>query len=292
MFNLGDDIVEDLSFLNELDVNKFYLEDDNGKKKYFKSKYTHRLMYMKPEIKKYYSIIKNKYLSYGIKNRITNRCEYFNYKGIVGRVEVRGNSLKLFLPLDTAFLEEKRYHLKDYSSKPKYYQTPLMIRLKSNRSILRALELIEIIFDYKNRREKKYYKDHDYVRDLIPSGEAIIARLGFKDEYIRKSININNVTKDFPSNLDKYLPRIYKDEEEDIVAQITLDTLCLHFNEGEIISLEVLKEKNIIPRGNYLKIKARGNLSKRLIIIADEFEDVALSMLLQTNSVAVLVNRK
>ena len=284
--------MENLDILNEIDANNFKVYDDEGKNVSLKSKYLFRLMYMKPKYKILYSLVKNKFLSYGVKNRITNKCEYFRYKGIVGRLEVRCNSLKLFLPLDKKYLEQKRYFLKDFSKKEKYAQTPLMIRLRGSLSIKRALELIDIVMQDKNKRLKKNYVEYNYVKSLLPSGEAVIAKLGYKNEYIRKSINIPNATKDFPNNLIDYIPKIHKEElDEEIVSSVTLDSLCVYYREDEIVSLETLKEKQIITRGNYLRIKARGNLSKRLIIIADDFDQQSLVMLMQTNSVAVLIDR-
>ena len=46
--------------------------------------------------------------------------------------------------------------------------------------------------------------------------------------------------------------------------------------------LDILKEKQIIARGNYLKIKARGNLSKRFVIIADEYDPEVIRMVVVT----------
>ena len=61
---------------------------------------------------------------------------------------------------------------------------------------------------------------------------------------------------------------------------INLDTLCENFEDGETVTLEALKEKNLIPQNTgRLKILARGIMTKNLEIIADSFSLQAVKMI-------------
>ena len=280
------------NIINSIDANRFKAFDSKGEKIVYKNKYIYRLMYLDSNIKLFYQDIKNAFLSYGAKTHMTSRMEIVSYKGRVAKFIIRGKSLSLFLNLDKSYLENKRYHLKDMSSNPKHALTPLKMRIKSNRSRKLALELIDIIFACKGKKKKRGFKPLYMIPDMIPSGEAILAKLGFKDEYLKKTIDVKNISKDIPREVNEFLPKIVGEElDEEVIANVYLDTLCVHFEENELITLDILKEKGIVIRGNYLKIKARGNLSKRFTIIADSFDPQAIAMLLCTNSKIVLIER-
>jgi len=278
--------------INSIDANPFKAYDSKGEKIIYKNKYIYRTMYLKELTKLLYQDIKNAFLSYGATSRITSRMEIISYKGRVAKFIIRGRSLSLFLNLDKKYLEEKRYHLKDMSHNPKHALTPLKLKIKSRRSGKLALELIDIIFAEKGKKKKRGFKPKYMIPSLIPSGEAILAKLGFKEEYLKKTIDVKNISKDIPREVNEFLPKVVGEElEEEVVANVFLDTLCVHFEEGELITIDILKERGLVTRGNYLKIKARGNLSKRFTIIADNFEPQALAMLLCTNSKVVLIER-
>ena len=278
--------------LSGLNANNFKAYDNSGNPVIFKNKCIYRFMYLDNDKKEFYQAIKNKFLSYGARSRITNRMEIFSYKGRLALFIVRRKSISLYLNLDKKYLEEKKYHLKDRSYREKFAKTPLLLKVRSNRACKNALELIDIMFAQKNKKLKRGFKPLNLIPSLVPSGEAILNKLGFKADYNKKSIDAKNISKDIPREMNEYLPKITKEKlKDEVIANISLDTLCVHFQNGDIISLEVLKEKQIVTRGNYLKIKARGNLSKRFIIIADEFEPDALAMLLCTNSQVILIER-
>ena len=55
-------------------------------------------------------------------------------------------------------------------------------------------------------------------------------------------------------------------------AEINLDTLCRHFDEGERVDLETLKAKGLIPHGcKRVKLLGRGELTKNLDIKLDDY---------------------
>jgi hypothetical protein len=61
---------------------------------------------------------------------------------------------------------------------------------------------------------------------------------------------------------------------------INLDTLCDHFEDGEIVTLDNLKEKRLAPQScGRLKVLARGTMNKKLTIEADSFSLQAVKMI-------------
>ena len=86
----------------------------------------------------------------------------------------------------------------------------------------------------------------------------------------------------------------YTDEEQyrgSKRAQINLDTIAAHFEEGETVHLNALKEKRLLPQNvGFVKILARGTLDKPLTILAQDFSTAALKMILLTGGSPVLTH--
>ncbi|MBO7614843.1 MAG: uL15 family ribosomal protein [Bacilli bacterium] len=61
---------------------------------------------------------------------------------------------------------------------------------------------------------------------------------------------------------------------------INLDMLSKHFNDGDVVDLESLKEKKLInAKTDYIKVLARGVLDKKLTVKADDFSLQAVKMI-------------
>ena len=61
-------------------------------------------------------------------------------------------------------------------------------------------------------------------------------------------------------------------------ATINLSDLNKNFNDGDVVTPEILKEKGIIKKQlSGVKVLATGNLEKKLTVIANRFSSVAVS---------------
>ena len=92
----------------------------------------------------YYTAIKNLLLSYkGVKARTSWNHESFN-KGRqqCAQINIKGNALLVYLALDPANYNVKKYHFNDMSGKPKFDGTPMLMKVKSERALKYTLELI------------------------------------------------------------------------------------------------------------------------------------------------------
>lgn len=60
-------------------------------------------------------------------------------------------------------------------------------------------------------------------------------------------------------------------------AEINLDTLCRHFDDGDVVDLEALKRKGLIAKGcKRVKLLGRGEMTKRLEIRLDSYSKRAM----------------
>lgn len=282
-----DDVEEDLETEETVEV------DNVVANKTVKRKFNTRMMLATDEAKSYYSEVKNYLQAYRAKGRISSKCETFRYKGLVAKVGLAGKSVKVYLALNPQELEGSKYHFKDASAKKQYAEVPVLIKVKSPRGLKYFKELVDMLMAKRAIKPKRNYVSVDYTKALIPNGEAIFAELGLNDDYLYDTIHVKNIPADLPDDLGSHLPITQgeKIEEELVYASVYLDTLCNHYNDGDVVTMEDLKARHIITRGNALKVKARGTLDRKLVIYAEDFESDALKMLLCTNGTAVKILR-
>ena len=73
-------------------------------------------------------------------------------------------------------------------------------------------------------------------------------------------------------------------------GEINIDTLSENFKARDVVTLEVLKEKKLVPQKvEFIKILARGVLDKPLTIVADDFSLNAVKMIMLTGGTVRIV---
>lgn len=248
------------------------------------------------EVKNYYNEVKNYLIMYRAHARLSKKCESFRYKGLLAKVAFAGKTLKVNLAIDPKTLEGTKYHFKDSSDKKQYQLVPTQIKIKSDRGLKYFKELVDMMMEGREVKPKRRFETTDFTALLIPDGHAVLYTLGVTNDHLVDIMDVSNIPNDLPVDLVYHIPTINGDDIEGMKEEnsIYLDTLCKHFNDGDIITLDILKKNNILTRGNMLRIKARGTLDKHFTIYADSFEANALAMLLCTGSKAVKLirNRK
>ena len=111
----------------------------------FRSSFMSRLIQSSETVQDFYTTIKNYILSYkGIKARSSWNYEAFN-KGRVQLVKlnIKGKTLVVNLNLDPKEFNINKYHFVDCSDKPKFAKVPMMMKVRSARSLKYTLELID-----------------------------------------------------------------------------------------------------------------------------------------------------
>ena len=275
-------------------IQEFQVVDENGEPKKIKRRFNTKMMFAPYETKEYYNEIKNYLTMYRAKSRVSASCETYRYKGLVAKVALGGKSVKVFLALDTSIIEENpKYHLKDFSEKKRYQEVPVMIKVRSPRSLKYFKELVDIMMANRGVKPKRNFEPSDYMPQLIPNGEAILASLGMSTYYLQNTMNVKGIPEEMPDDLDEYIPMIAGDplEDEEMEANVYLDTLCQHFEDGAEVTIDILKSLHIVKNGNVIHIKARGTLDRKLIIYAEYFDSDALKMIMCTNGTAIKIVR-
>ncbi len=111
---------------------------------HYRSSFTSRLIQASANLQDYYTTIKNYILSYvGIKVKSSWNYEVFT-KGRTQcvKLNVKGKSLTLHLALNPKEYSVTKYHFTDLSDNPKFAKLPMLLKVRSDRALKYALELI------------------------------------------------------------------------------------------------------------------------------------------------------
>lgn len=129
-----------------------------------RSSFTSRLIQSEPPIQDYYTVLKNALLSYkGVKARMSFNFESFNSGRVqCAKLNVKGKSFLVYLGLDLDEYNVNKYHFSDASDKPKFEKVPMMLKVKSDRSLRYALELIDEVMKKNGFDKDPKFVEQDY----------------------------------------------------------------------------------------------------------------------------------
>lgn len=279
-------------------------------------------------VKRYYSELKNCLLSYKkVTSRISWRHESFR-KGrpAAAKFVIRGKTLCLCLALDPENYEESKYIVDDMSRYARFAGTPLMYRIKNERRLRYAKELIAFLF---GGTEPSGHEDEDFAAIPYEDTQSLVERglikiVSYREVAIEEKTE--NEEEEFEDD-DDFAGEDFDDDDDDELDEINasdvgsymaddraklrvqegnevsdrtksgivnVDTLGKFFNEGEKVTVAEIKRRvSYFPKNvTYIKVLARGKLDKPLIVVADDFSLEAVKMIVLTGGRAIRTKRK
>lgn len=136
-----------------------------------------RLIQSSDEVKEWYGTLKNAILAYKrVSSRISWKQESFSYRrNPVAKLFLKGKTLYLYLPLNASDYADTKYKLEDVSKISQFAETPALYKLKSERRIKYAQDLIDEVCtklgSTKTEREPvDYYEPYNSDVALIKKG--------------------------------------------------------------------------------------------------------------------------
>ncbi len=151
------DIDTDEIFDNEEGEARMFINGKYTTVKY-KTSFLSRFIQAEEQTQDYYSVIKNVLLSYGVQPSLSWTCESFSSADkVCAKINIESNTVMLYLALDPERYRNYKYHYTyaayKYSAnkynkyKYKDNKVPLLIKVKGERALKYALELIVALMD-------------------------------------------------------------------------------------------------------------------------------------------------
>ncbi|MBO5945345.1 MAG: uL15 family ribosomal protein, partial [Clostridia bacterium] len=226
----------------------------------YRTSFMSRLIQSEPPIQDYYTAVKNYLLSFkGVKARTSWNFESFN-KGRIqcAKLNVKGSAFQVYLGLDPSEYSEDKYHFVNVGDKPKLDKVPLMMKVKSDRSLKYTFELIDEVMS-KNGIERgdlpevDYHMpyestealvDKDLVKVILPDGMQI------DENTIIEKVNVGELLKDVKPAEEAVVEAPVVEEpvvEEPVVeAPAPIQIVDHHVAEEQITFVDAVEADEII----------------------------------------------
>lgn len=176
-----EEVAEELPVVSELAVASTLAQDaeedpnelvdaDTGLVLRLKKSFKAKLCQSAPEVKSYYSTVKNELASYSrLNSNMSWHGDRFNFgRDTVARINISGKTLCFYVALDPADPEYKTtvYHQKDVSKQKAYENTPFMIKIKSETGAKRAARLVGYLAEKLGAEKKANFEPIDYAEEF------------------------------------------------------------------------------------------------------------------------------
>ena len=241
--------------------------------------------------KDYYNILKNYVLSYkDVRSRVS-----WHYDSItLGREQlmkfsIRGKTLCVYFALDASKVDDK-YKVEEAKGR-KFEQVPVLYRIKNDRRCEYAKELIDLLMKkFKVEKGKElndeYRIPYEETKILLAKGliKEVKTKVSSKEElsHHHSSITVEEADKEMSDDKAETLIELDTTHHHQKGSKeiINIDTLSNNYNDGDVVDLESLKAKKLVPgKTGYVKVLARGVLDKKLIVDLDDFSLQAVKMI-------------
>ena len=171
-----DDVVSDDEIFDDDCGEARMFIDGKYKTVRYKTSFLARFIQAEEMLQDYYSVLKNALMSYdGIEQKISWSCETFTHNGnTCAKINVIDKTLVLYLALDPDRYDKYKYHYA-YTAKYKGSSVPMLIKIKSEKALKYALELIvdlmdELAIKYVSMPDVDYRRSYETVPALIERG--------------------------------------------------------------------------------------------------------------------------
>lgn len=163
-------------------------DEENGyaQRETFVKSFVGKMSQIKDSDKKFYSELKNYALSYKkVNSRISWNFDTFSTSRVPKfKFGVRGKTLVIYFALNPQEYSDTKYFLHDESAVKKYESTPSMMKIKSERAVHFAKELIDVVLNGHDKKTSFIPSEYSFPYktdfELVNDGQAKAVTITFK----------------------------------------------------------------------------------------------------------------
>ncbi|MBQ7320642.1 MAG: uL15 family ribosomal protein [Clostridia bacterium] len=302
---------EEVEQLEDGDEIHLFTNEKTGEKYHirFNLSFRAKMTSLSDEAKDFYRELKDEFLTYkGVKTRIAWKAESVR-KGreTLAKFVVRENTLCIFLALDPENYRDSKYVFESVKDIKAYESIPMLVRVKSDLSCRKVKELIADMMQPREvkRLDAPVETDYSYLDEdssaaaRLKAGQLRIWADGPDDQVcanraaaatLHYLVSPEATVEDAEAWVTEDMLNALMPQNQDIlivtdarVAEVSIEQLCKKFYVGDVVDMDSLKEKDLIPTdATYVKIIASDKMTKRLTVNAHMFERAAAKMILLT----------
>lgn len=264
------------------------------------------------EVQAYYGEIADEVRSYRKMGLSVGWKQVRIYSGreTIAAVLFKGKTLCVAFALDPKEYENTKYHGKDVSSFKRFENTPMLLRVTSERKAKYAKFLLSELAAKRSLAKGETVRTEFYLpprtlEELL--AEGLVRRLSKKggeapaapEREISVPVRERVTLSEAQTAVSDEIAATFVEEKaagsarpasRSERAAVNVDTLSRAFAAGETVTLAALKEKKLVPpRAAYVKVLARGALDKALVVEANDFSPDAVKMILLTGGKAIRI---
>ncbi len=274
-----------------------------------------KLIQSNDQTKELYADIHNYIMSYSKVrcNGSWNRTSYLIGRRCAIAIAIKGKTLCLYAALDEDEARDIKYPLERVETK-RYASTPLMVRLKSMRGLAAAKKMVDLVMEKAGQTAVGAESEISALNYPYESTEELVKLKLIKIIALNgEIIDENSIITVAPFAMEP-LERVSVEEAHILITDddasqmivnedkygvdgkkfaVNIDTLSKNFENGDTVNIEILKEKGIVPqKEKAIKILARGELDKELIVEAEDFSYDAVKMIVLVGGTAYKLKTK
>ena len=206
---------------------------------HYRKSFEAKLIQSRPNIKRYYSELKNALLAYnGTKSRISWAADSFhNGRTPIAKINVKTKILELYLALEPASLDGTVYRGQDVSHVKKYADTPFRYKIRSPRKFKWAMELVQRVCEEHGLSPIDIERVDYEATYPFEDTDSLVAR-GLIKEYIREEKPASTFELD-----ESHVPSLADMDETVIPANANISWEF----DNEVLAQKELEEESVEP---------------------------------------------
>ena len=164
------EVVEEVAPVEEVAVAED--EEEKDKLDIQRVPFSEKMLHAEAKTQEYYDALNNEFLSYKkIHGRVSSKCHSYRFgRDLVAKINLRGKTLKVYFALDIEKFDENIYFQKSSVDVKAYEEVPFTVKVKSDRALKRAIQLIEALATEKGIVKKNNYFKVDSIEPLKTYG--------------------------------------------------------------------------------------------------------------------------
>lgn len=130
--------------------------------------FNEKMLFAEKKLQGYYNAIYNEFISYRkINPRVSSKgVSYRLGRVLVAKLTIRGKTLRFHLALPMDAVDEKIYFQRDFSDTKSYVEVPFTVKVRSDRGLKNALNLINVLAGKHSIEKKTRFTEVDAIEML------------------------------------------------------------------------------------------------------------------------------